>query len=231
MAEFFLVRHAQASFASDNYDTLSSLGVDQARILGRYFAEQAIEFDAVLSGNMRRHLQTVDAVVAEMPAGEQTCRDNHYGLDEYPFRDMLRIYCDQHPEDELVRATREQSADRQHFFRLLRQVLDAWSEDRLEGAPEPWDSFVARVLDARAHIQTIAADSERILAVSSGGAISMFTGSVLGLSPAHVFDLNMQLRNTSITRFFTGSHGFRLAEFNAVPHFAQRRFIDRITFS
>ena len=59
----------------------------------------------------------------------------------------------------------------------------------------------------------------------------MFTGSVLGLSPGHIFDLNMQLRNTSITRFFAGSNGFRLAEFNAVPHLAHRRFADRITFS
>lgn len=231
MTEFYLVRHAQASFASENYDTLSSLGVNQSRILGRYFAGQAIEFDTVLSGNMRRHLQTVDVVVAEMPAGERASRERHHGLDEYAFHVMLRIYCDLHPDNELVRAAREQPADRRLFFRLLRQVLEAWSENRLEGAPEPWDDFVARVLDARAHIQSLAADSGRILAVSSGGAISMFTGSVLGLSPGHIFDLNMQLRNTSITRFFAGSNGFRLAEFNAVPHLAHRRFADRITFS
>jgi broad specificity phosphatase PhoE len=35
VGEIVLVRHGQASFEGDNYDQLSAIGVQQARILGR----------------------------------------------------------------------------------------------------------------------------------------------------------------------------------------------------
>ena len=37
MSELHLVRHAQASFGSDNYDQLSDLGHRQSRLLGGHF--------------------------------------------------------------------------------------------------------------------------------------------------------------------------------------------------
>jgi len=37
MSEIFLVRHAQASFGTDNYDELSDIGWQQSRLLGEYF--------------------------------------------------------------------------------------------------------------------------------------------------------------------------------------------------
>jgi broad specificity phosphatase PhoE len=230
MTELYLLRHAQASFSSADYDALSDTGVDQSRLLGRYFADHGIDFDAMVTGTMLRHVQTLDVLAGELGSGSST-RSVHSGLDEYRFRSMISVFSEANPQDELVRALQERPQERPVFFRLLRRILTEWSEDRLPGAPENWSDFQQRVLDARAYLQALGNRCERILAVSSGGAISALIGSVLDLAPRHVFDLNLQLRNTSITRFFLGANGFRLAEFNTVPHLADCAHARLITYS
>ena len=231
MTELYLVRHAQASFTSTDYDTLSATGVRQSRLLGRYFAEHDIGFQAMVSGTMQRHAQTLDALADALGGACDATREVHAGLDEYRFRTMIRLFSEANPRDDLVRLLQERPQDRRAFFQLLRRILTEWSEDRLPGAPETWRAFQERVLDARAYIQQLGDRCKRILVVSSGGAISMLTGSVLELSPQHVFELNLQIRNTSITRFFTGADGCRLAEFNAVPHLVGREHTEFVTYS
>ena len=58
MGRLFLVRHAQASFLSQNYDQLSALGETQARLLGEYWARRKMTFDRVCVGPAIRHRQT-----------------------------------------------------------------------------------------------------------------------------------------------------------------------------
>ena len=59
MAELWLVRHAQASFGTDDYDRLSELGHRQSRWLGQWFADRDIVFDRVVTGSLRRHRETL----------------------------------------------------------------------------------------------------------------------------------------------------------------------------
>lgn len=229
MSEIFLIRHAQASFSADNYDELSELGVEQSRILGAYLAEHDIRFDGALSGAMQRHRQTLDEILNVVQTGGPV--KTHEGLNEYDFRAMLEIYCDLHAEDELVLARKTSPQDRKAFFRLLRRVLTSWSVNELDGAPESWNAFQQRVADARAELQDMSSGARRIIVMTSGGAISMFVGSVLGLSPGRVFDLNMQLLNTSITRFYCEHQNIKLATFNTVPHFASPKRSWLLTYS
>ena len=221
MSELYLVRHAQASFAAACYDDLSKIGMAQSRLLGQYFAAQEIAFDGIVGGEMQRHRQTID-VLRESGVGDACPGQTHTGLNEYDFKAMMRSFCEARPHHELVRAIETNQEDRKAYFRLLRCVLTAWSEDQLPGVPESWSSFQNRVTDARATLQRMARQSKCILVVSSGGAISMFLGSVLNLSPNHVFDLNLQIMNTGVTRFFFGPATISLAEFNAVPHLVGR---------
>jgi len=51
VAELYLVRHAQASFHSADYDCLSALGERQSRWLGEYFASRDIRFDVLVTGH------------------------------------------------------------------------------------------------------------------------------------------------------------------------------------
>ena len=62
MAELLLVRHAQASFHAADYDCLSPLGEQQSRWLGEHFAARGITFDAVVTGTLRRHQQTLEGI-------------------------------------------------------------------------------------------------------------------------------------------------------------------------
>ena len=58
MATIYLIRHGQASFGTDNYDRLSDLGSRQAEVLGEYFRDHGIAFDAVYSGDLQRQRET-----------------------------------------------------------------------------------------------------------------------------------------------------------------------------
>src|SRR5260370_29194292 len=58
MGRLLLIRHAQASFLSQNYDRLSDLGEKQARLRGEYWAKRSIGFDRASTGLGVRHKNT-----------------------------------------------------------------------------------------------------------------------------------------------------------------------------
>ena len=57
MGNLYLVRHGQASFGAADYDNLSELGHKQAYVAA-YFKQKNLQFDAVITGTLRRHTQT-----------------------------------------------------------------------------------------------------------------------------------------------------------------------------
>lgn len=229
VAELFLVRHAQASFHADDYDRLSDLGERQSRWLGEHFAALGRRFDAVVSGSLRRHAQTVDGILAGMGPGDPPGRHRHPGLDEYDFRALVEAYEASEPEHPLVRARHADPRDKAGYYRVLRLALGAWSDRRLNG-PESWDEFRARVEAAARWLQELSTGHDRILAISSGGAMSMLLGGRLGLDWSRVIDLNLQIRNTSVSQFFLNRERFLLASWNAVPHLEQPGRADAITY-
>src|SRR5215469_5882525 len=58
MGRLLLVRHAQASFFSQNYDQLSVLGEEQSRHLGEYWSRHKTTFDRIATGPSVRHQRT-----------------------------------------------------------------------------------------------------------------------------------------------------------------------------
>ena len=91
MSELYLVRHAQASFGADDYDQLSELGHEQARLLGQHFSRRGVTFDAFVVGDMKRHHQTLDGIATGMGI-QITDRSVFSGLNEYNFVDMTEAY-------------------------------------------------------------------------------------------------------------------------------------------
>jgi len=230
MSELFLVRHAQASFGSDNYDQLSELGFQQSRLLGEYFGNRNINFDHLVSGDLQRHQQTLDGICEGMDYETPVPYRIHPGLDEYHFESLVRSYMAQFPDDALVQNLATQPTNKKTYYRLLRQVLTAWSEDRLVDVPESWSGFQQRILEARAMLHSLAERGNRLLVVSSGGAISLFVGTVLALSPAKVFDLNLQMRNTGMSHFYFNRDMINLSSFNAVPHLDHPEQANLVTY-
>ncbi len=179
---------------------------------------------------MQRHLQTLDGISEGMQGIELGPYRRHAGLDDYIFVAMIEEYSRLYPEDELVRDVVHRPADQKTYYRLLRRVLTAWSEDRMMGAPESRSQFRQRVLDAQSMLLAMADSGNRLLVASSGGAISMFIGWVLNLVPEKIFDLNLQLRNTSINHFYLNRSNISLSSFNGIQHLDHPQRTQYITY-
>lgn len=88
MGTIYLVRHGQASFGADNYDQLSALGLQQAQQLGRYWQERGMRFDAVYTGTLQRHVQTLAGIQDGLPGlPEATALP---ALNEYDSHELIR---------------------------------------------------------------------------------------------------------------------------------------------
>lgn len=225
MAQFYLVRHGQASFGAANYDKLSPLGHQQARWLGEYYRERGITFDALITGDLVRHVETGQGILAGLGANLQA--DIQPGLNEFHFHHIVDAYLSAHPQE-----TPSADAPRAAFYRLLKKAMVLWREGALEGAlPETWQDFQDRVAAAMTHIRDHYAEHDKVLIVSSGGAMAMWVRHMLQAADEVVMDLNLQIRNSSVTEGFFNSKVFRLSAFNQVPHLDSADRHQAITYS
>jgi len=219
MAELYLVRHAQASFHSADYDSLSPLGEQQSRWLGEHFAERGIAFDVCVTGTMRRHRQTLEGILRGMGLARDRDAIVLPGLDEYDFRALVSAFAAANEDDPQVLAWRADAGSKPAFYRLLKRAMLAWSRDELPGPlPESWSGFTGRIEEAAGELQELSASGRRLLAVSSGGAMAALLGGRLGIPAERMVDLNMQIRNSSVSQFFLNRERFLLASWNALPH-------------
>ncbi|SOE91235.1 Broad specificity phosphatase PhoE [Caballeronia arationis] len=211
MAELYLVRHGQASFGAENYDQLSAVGERQAAWLGEYFAAHDIEFDRVVVGTMRRHTQTLDAILGGLGRPVKQI-EQHPGLNEYNFRALFDALGNSHHDLKALA-----NGTMRDFYNGLKQVLKLWSEDKLDGpVPETWGEFQRRVRSARQAIQQ--GHGQKVLAVTSGGAMAVMAQQVLQAPAMAAIELNPQIRNSSFCRFFFNAKACHLASFNSEPH-------------
>jgi broad specificity phosphatase PhoE len=209
MPALLLVRHGQASFGSDDYDRLSELGARQCEALGRYLHERGRRFEAVLTGTLRRHEQSLAAIASALP-GLPPARCLR-GLDEYDAEALVRAAA---PGG--FAPTAEGDSRREHF-RLLRDGLELWMEGRIQPAGmRSWAEFRAGVAAALADVAAHHAGD--VLIVSSGGPIATAVAQVLLAPPSSVIALNLQIRNSALTEFRFTARGHRLVTFNTLPH-------------
>jgi broad specificity phosphatase PhoE len=223
MAELYLVRHGQASFGAENYDELSAAGGAQSRWLGEYCAQAGLSFDRVVTGTMRRHAQTADALLTAM-GGEPVEIVRDADLNEYDFRALFSALGESGMASGLLG-----ESSMKHFYKGLKQVLQLWSEDKLPGrVPETWGQFQARVERARLAIQRMG--GRRVLVVSSGGPIAVFTQQILQASAAAAIALNMQIRNSSVSQYVFNDSAMSLVTFNTLPHLEQAERRELVTY-
>lgn len=210
MGTLYLVRHGQASLGAADYDQLSELGLRQSVRLGEYFAGQGLRFDALIAGTLRRHAQTLAGILQGM--GHRAEHLPWAGLNEY---DSEAVIAAIHPQP-LVKPDSPELV-RQHF-RLLRDGLAAWMAGDTQPAGMPaYRDFVAGVTGALDHVRA-QHYGRTVLVVTSGGPISTAVGQVLGTSPATTIELNLRLRNTSVTEFAFNPKRLSLVTFNTLPH-------------
>ena len=210
MGTLYLVRHGQASFGADDYDQLSATGNQQAVRLGQFWRERGQRFDAVITGTLRRHVQTLDGIVEGLGAAPEALRLP--GLNEYDSHALIQAI---HPQPLGKPDTPE--LYRQHF-RILCDALAQWMAGVISphGMPS-WNEFSAGVRSALDHVRHHHT-GQNVLLVSSGGPISTAVGEVLGTAPEVTIALNMRIRNSAVTEFSFSPKRLMLQTFNTLPH-------------
>ena len=72
---------------------------------------------------------------------------------------------------------------------------------------------------------------KKVLAVSSGGAISMAISQILHAPSETVIELNLQQKNSGYAHFYFNQHTIRLTGMNYSPHLDTPERIQHLTFS
>ena len=144
MSAVYLVRHGQASFGAADYDQLSALGEQQARVLGQVLATQSASISRVASGGMRRHRQTAQAALAAMGRPGEWQEDA--GRNEF---DHVALVQALHPDPVAAAGLRETlmaAPDPKRAFQsIFEQAVERWVGGAHDAEyAETWPAFRAR---------------------------------------------------------------------------------------
>ncbi|MES2944223.1 MAG: histidine phosphatase family protein [Pseudomonadota bacterium] len=222
MGTLYLVRHGQASFGAENYDVLSELGWQQALRLGEYFKYKGIGFDAALTGTLQRQVRTFEGICKGMGSTVQAIQ--WPGLNEYDSEAVIGAI---HPHK--LEKPSSPEMYRSHF-RLLRDGLRQWMDGVVSPKGMPvYTDFVAGVTTALDHIRHNYTGN--VLLVSSGGPIATAVGHVLGTSPETTIELNLRIRNASVTEFAFTPKRHMLVTYNTLPHLDGPEHAGLVTYS
>lgn len=229
MGRLILVRHAQASFLSENYDQLSAKGETQARLLGEYWAHRKVVFDRVCTGPAFRHRQTAQLVAdAYRKAGRS-----------FPFPTVVEEFDEFQGEAVLAQSLPQLLANndrirelhqamqcsssaatkRANFQRLFEAVISMWVTGEI--APphvESWQEFCERVNRGLTTFLTESRKGEVSAIFTSGGPVSVAVQRALHLSAPDTLRVAWMPCNCSFSEFLFSGDRFTLSSFNAFPH-------------
>ena len=225
MGTLYLVRHGQASFGAEDYDQLSALGRQQAVRLGEHWRARGLGFDAVITGTLRRHTQTLEGIAEGLQTTPHALQLP--SLNEYDSHALIAAI---HPQPLGPADTPERY--RAHF-RILCDALAQWMAGVIspQGMPS-WQEFSDGVHGALERVRREHAGPEQnVLLVSSGGPIATAVGQVLGTAPEVTIALNMRIRNSAVTEFSISPKRMMLQTFNTLNHLDTPQTRDWATFA
>lgn len=205
MGLILLVRHGQASWGAADYDVLSSLGEQQAGILGKALADLAP--DVVVHGSLKRQRRTAELAAEAAGWGAALVED-----DDWNEIDHLAV-----PGLEPEPAGGE--PDSEQFDRWFAAATERWTGGEHDADyPESFAAFGNRV---RAALER-AAEAGTAVVFSSGGPISVSAAALLG-GEADATRLAYSrfapvIMNSSVTRIVSGRRGLTLISFNEHSH-------------
>lgn len=222
MGQIYLVRHGQASFGSANYDQLSDLGREQARLLGEWFANCQQKFHRVVTGDMERHRQTAHACIAVLPKALRVEMDwqTDAGFNEYDHHEVLIRYRPEFDDPaEVRRFFAETDKARYVFQEIFAAAMARWMSGEHDGDyREPWSAFRSRCIAALQRLIESAGQSQSIAVFTSGGTIATLCQHALALQDKQVATLNWTLVNCAVTKFLYRPGALTLSYLNNYAH-------------
>ena len=229
MSRLFLVRHAQASFLSENYDQLSAIGQTQARLLGEYWARRNVVFDRVGVGPAIRHRHTAQiageayrkiglgfAEPVVLREFDEFQGDAVLALSLPQLRAQNRKIRELH---DAMQSSSNETEKRASFQRMFEAVISMWVNGEI--APqnvESWQEFCARVNRGLTAFLAKSSKGEVVVIFSSGGPLGVAVRRALHLSAENTLGVAWMSRNCSFSEFLFSSDRFSLSSFNTFPH-------------
>ncbi|MBK7550066.1 MAG: histidine phosphatase family protein, partial [Rhodoferax sp.] len=117
-----------------------------------------------------------------------------------------------------------------HHFRLLRDGLTQWMNGVVSPRGMPtYPDFLAGVTSALDHVRKHHAGN--VLIVSSGGPIATAVGHILGTTPETTIELNLRIRNSSVTELAFTPKRHMLVTYNTLPHLDHADYADWVTYA
>jgi broad specificity phosphatase PhoE len=209
-----LVRHAQASFGSEDYDVLSPVGRDQTAILVAALARRGMKVTRLLSGSARRQRETAEPFAAQLGLSVEADRR----WNEYETEAVLA-----HHGTAAVGLDGAGPGGREITSREFQAVLDGALADWVasgaaSGAVQTWPDFLESRVAALDELAASLGAGETGVAFSSGGVIAALGSQLLGGDPVLFPRLNRVLVNTGVTKLAVGRGGISLVSFNEHAH-------------
>jgi broad specificity phosphatase PhoE len=204
-----LVRHGQASWDAEDYDVLSETGWEQSRALGDSLVARGIKVDAVVRGGMRRHRETAEAILEEVPLRGDVEVDP--GWDEFDHLSVLAT---------LPAPFEGRAPSKEEFQAWFEEATHRWTGGEHDpDYGETFGSFSGRV---DAALRRTAEREGTTLVVTSGGPIAWAAASLLSddvaVRTALWHKLNPVCVNSSVTRVVSGRRGLTLVTLNEHSH-------------
>ena len=228
MSLIYLVRHAQAG-TRENYDVLSDLGREQARLLGEHLASEGVQLEAVYSGGLQRQRLTAEiacsALSREALSHPDVVTDHRW--DEFNLRAIYMSISDRMREEspefardfeEMDEALRKDPhTTRGATGRCDAAVIRAWIENRYpDYQGESWAGFRDRI---KSCLGNFASESEGAVAVfTSATPIAILVAAALELTDEKLLSILGVIYNSSVTVIRSREQEMRLFSFNSTAH-------------
>ncbi len=230
MSSLVFVRHAQASFLSEDYDKLSEHGEQQAEQLGLFWKAQGKRFTEVVVGPCQRHRRTAEIALAASGHSSAELLELQE-FDEHQVDQLVTQHrqslVEEFPELQNLVHSLENATERHEQARSFQLLFEAVTGRWLAGkvarpGVESWIDFQDRV---NRGIRLVLAGSEntqrsgrRIAIFSSVGPISVAFQRSIGCSDESAVSTGWRLRNCSLTQMLFTADRFTLDCFNTLSH-------------
>lgn len=217
MASLYLVRHGQASFGAANYDSLSTLGQMQCRLLGDWWQQRHWQPGQYVTGPMQRHLQSLRSFQEGFGLEEKPEPQIMPQLAEFDHENVLRVYRPDFADMSAIAHYLVSTGNpRKAFQQIFTEAVERWHDGRYDADyNESWPVFRNRVIEGFAQLRSGGGDK---IVFTSGGVISVMLQQVLGINDARSFAINAVIANSSVSRMLYNAEEVSLSTFNTTAH-------------
>ncbi|MDE1145522.1 MAG: phosphoglycerate mutase family protein [Azospirillaceae bacterium] len=204
MVALYLIRHGQASFDADDYDRLSAVGLDQARVVGRALAARLPRVDAAVAGTLTRQRDTGATCLDAMGVRGAIPFTVDADLDEYDAADLIGRHRPDLADAATLRAELAATPDpRRAYQALFADAVARWMSGRYDHEyAEAWPVFRRRCLAAMTRAAVLGGT---VLVFTSGGPIMAAVQAVVGLNGAPARQVHWGLVNGGVTKLLVPS--------------------------